>query len=257
MRRPGATDASVNISEADAAMIARMRKPVWLIVFVGAFVGLVVWPLLTLPAKVFSLGYFRFYVVLTFIILIIAAAIGIFLPIWEARGTVTKLFQWQARAALHDPSPYCAFAAPCPVCVGHHYCHHSRHRHERAGARRCSRSLWSAASGAARAAARPATRTSRRRARRRRWPPTRPTARPPSPSLCPRRTLSRASVAHSRAARRAGGQGAVLASISAKGKAAELSLRPGRTLPRVVISTKGSVWRNEGSAWGAGGWRRL
>ena len=80
-------------------MIARMRKPVWLIVFVGAFIGLVVWPLLTLPANVFSLGYFRFYVVLTFIILIVAAAIGIFLPIWEARGTVTKLFQWQARSA--------------------------------------------------------------------------------------------------------------------------------------------------------------
>ncbi len=48
-------------------------------------------------ANVFSLGYFRFYVVLTFILLILAAAIGIFLPVWEARGTITKLFQWQAR----------------------------------------------------------------------------------------------------------------------------------------------------------------
>ena len=45
----------------------------------------------------FSLSYFRFYVVLTLIILILAAAIGIFLPVWEARGTITKLFQWQAR----------------------------------------------------------------------------------------------------------------------------------------------------------------
>ncbi len=49
VKRPGATDASVNISEEDAAMIARMRKPVWLIVFVGSFIGLFVWPLLSLP----------------------------------------------------------------------------------------------------------------------------------------------------------------------------------------------------------------
>jgi len=99
VRRPGATDASVNISEADAALIARMRKPVWLIVFVGAFVGLIVWPLLSLPANVFSLGYFRFYVVLTFVILILASLIGIFLPIWEARGTAMKVFQWRVRPA--------------------------------------------------------------------------------------------------------------------------------------------------------------
>ena len=103
-------------------MIARMRKPVWLIVFVGAFIGLVVWPLLTLPANVFSLGYFRFYVVLTFIILIIASCIGIFLPIWEARGTMTKLFHWQARTALHDPTHSCAFAAPRAVgWLDHHH----------------------------------------------------------------------------------------------------------------------------------------
>jgi hypothetical protein len=89
----------VNISEADAALIARMRKPVWLIVFVGAFVGLIVWPLLSLPANVFSLGYFRFYVVLTFVILILASLIGIFLPIWEARGTAMKVFQWRVRPA--------------------------------------------------------------------------------------------------------------------------------------------------------------
>ena len=121
VRRPGATDASVNISEADAAMIARMRKPVWLIVFVGAFIGLVVWPLLSLPANVFSLGYFRFYVVLTFIILIIAAAIGIFLPIWEARGTITKLFQWQARTNP-NPLPRLCSTVPC-VCWTSTTCH--------------------------------------------------------------------------------------------------------------------------------------
>ncbi|KAK9840778.1 hypothetical protein WJX81_004136 [Elliptochloris bilobata] len=104
VKRPGAEDASVNISEEDAAMIARMRKPVWLIVFVGAFIGLVVWPLLSLPANVFSLGYFRFYVVLTFIILIVASIIGIFLPIWEARGTVTKVFQWRVFKEFVDRS---------------------------------------------------------------------------------------------------------------------------------------------------------
>ncbi len=97
VRRPGAADASVNISEADAAQIARMRKPVWLVVFVGAFIGLVVWPLLSLPANVFPLGYFRFWIVLMFTILILASLTGIFLPVWEARGTMLKLFHWRVR----------------------------------------------------------------------------------------------------------------------------------------------------------------
>jgi uncharacterized protein YacL len=97
VRRPGAADASVNISAADAAQIARMRRPVWLTVTVGAFVGLVVWPLLSLPANVFPVGYFRFWVVLMFIILILASLTGIFLPVWEARGTMLKLFQWRVR----------------------------------------------------------------------------------------------------------------------------------------------------------------
>lgn len=69
-------------------------------------------------ANVFSLGYFRFYVVLTFIILILAAAIGIFLPVWEARGTITKLFQWQARPRAgtrvlrHGQGPYIHLGLP-------------------------------------------------------------------------------------------------------------------------------------------------
>jgi hypothetical protein len=37
-----------------------------------------------------SLAYFRFYVVLAFIFLIMASLIGIFLPIWEARDLIFK-----------------------------------------------------------------------------------------------------------------------------------------------------------------------
>lgn len=39
----------------------------------------------------YSLGYFRFYVILTFIFLIIASVIGIFYPIWEARDLFFKV----------------------------------------------------------------------------------------------------------------------------------------------------------------------
>ena len=56
-----------------------------------------------------SLGYFRFYIVLTFIFLFIASFIGIFYPIWEARDLITKFltgdtFQELIERSFHGSS---------------------------------------------------------------------------------------------------------------------------------------------------------
>lgn len=49
------------------------------------FILLVGWPLLALPAKVFSQGYFTFWIILAMVWGVIASAICIIAPIWEAR----------------------------------------------------------------------------------------------------------------------------------------------------------------------------
>ena len=56
-----------------------------------------------------SLGYFRFYVVLAFIILFLASVIGIVYPIWEARDLITKFltgntFQELIEKSFHGSS---------------------------------------------------------------------------------------------------------------------------------------------------------
>lgn len=56
-----------------------------------------------------SLGYFRFYVVLAFIILIIASVVGIVYPIWEARDLIAKFltgntFQELIEKSFHGSS---------------------------------------------------------------------------------------------------------------------------------------------------------
>ena len=38
-----------------------------------------------------SIGYFRFYVILGFIFILLATAIGTFMPVWEARNLFAKV----------------------------------------------------------------------------------------------------------------------------------------------------------------------
>jgi Na+/pantothenate symporter len=51
----------------------------------------VAWPLLTLPAGVFSRSYFTFWVVLSLIWAVAATTIGIFLPFWESRASIVAI----------------------------------------------------------------------------------------------------------------------------------------------------------------------
>ena len=53
VKKAGALDASSVESEADQAEVARIRKPVKIIVAVVFFLSMIVWPLLTLPAGIF------------------------------------------------------------------------------------------------------------------------------------------------------------------------------------------------------------
>ncbi|BDA49838.1 Urea-proton symporter DUR3 [Coccomyxa sp. Obi] len=91
VKKAGAIDASAVESDEEQAAVARLRKPTIIAVIIIFSLACIVWPLLTLPAGVFSLGYFRFYVIMAFIFLILASAIGIFLPIWEARDLFAKV----------------------------------------------------------------------------------------------------------------------------------------------------------------------
>jgi urea-proton symporter len=53
----------------------------------------VIWPLLTLPAGVFSKSYFTFWVILSIVWGLLATAVGIFLPFWESRESIAAIFK--------------------------------------------------------------------------------------------------------------------------------------------------------------------
>ncbi|KAL3698887.1 hypothetical protein R1sor_012963 [Riccia sorocarpa] len=54
---------------------------------------IIIWPLLTLPAGIFSEGYFTFWVILAGIWSMIATIIAIGLPLVEARGTIISIIK--------------------------------------------------------------------------------------------------------------------------------------------------------------------
>jgi len=53
-----------------------------------ALILVVAWPLLTLPATVFSKGYFTFWVILSIIWGLLATLAMVLLPVWESRSTI-------------------------------------------------------------------------------------------------------------------------------------------------------------------------
>ena len=52
---------------------------------------IVIWPLLTLPAGVFSKSYFTFGVILSILWALLATAIGVLLPFWESREAIVSI----------------------------------------------------------------------------------------------------------------------------------------------------------------------
>src|SRR5687767_7095695 len=54
---------------------------------------IILWPLLTLPAGVFSKSYFTFWVVLSLVWGLLATAVGIILPFWESKEAIADIIK--------------------------------------------------------------------------------------------------------------------------------------------------------------------
>ena len=66
----------------------------WIMKFGLGFtlVIVIIWPVLSLPAGVFSEGYFDFWVILSIIWGIVATVFVVFLPLWESREGMGSVF---------------------------------------------------------------------------------------------------------------------------------------------------------------------
>ena len=71
----------------------------WIAAGVLTLVFCVIWPVMTIPAGVFSLGYFYWFVILSLCWGLIAAVIAIFLPLWESRDVFARV------AGMQDTLP--------------------------------------------------------------------------------------------------------------------------------------------------------
>lgn len=70
--------------DSQEAMDKAFKWMVW-VGWIFSFILCVAWPLLALPAKIFSKNYFTFWVILAIAWGFIAATVGTFLPLWESR----------------------------------------------------------------------------------------------------------------------------------------------------------------------------
>jgi len=81
-------DANAALTPDDEAAIDRAMKMISAWGIGLALVLVVAWPLLTLPAGVFSKGYFTFWVILSIIWGLMATLAMVLLPVWESRSTI-------------------------------------------------------------------------------------------------------------------------------------------------------------------------
>ncbi|EIE20547.1 urea active transporter-like protein [Coccomyxa subellipsoidea C-169] len=77
----------------------------WILKWGGgtAFILIVAWPCLTLPAKVFSQGYFTFWVILSIVWGLIATFLATFLPLWESRAVLIAVLSALVSCKRADP----------------------------------------------------------------------------------------------------------------------------------------------------------
>ncbi|CAK0737642.1 hypothetical protein CVIRNUC_000946 [Coccomyxa viridis] len=76
----------------DLGQMAHAYKLTWIWAITLSIVIFVLWPLLALPAGIFSRGYFTFWVILSMIWGLVAGAIAIFLPLYEAKEIAKAVF---------------------------------------------------------------------------------------------------------------------------------------------------------------------
>lgn len=85
-------DKNAHLSEETEEDLMRASKIIGWTAIVLTFILVVAWPVLTIPAKAFSKGYFTFWVVLSFIWGILATAAMVIIPVWESRSTFARIF---------------------------------------------------------------------------------------------------------------------------------------------------------------------
>ena len=78
--------ADVDPAEYEDERLAHASRWIW--TWGGAYTAVlvIVWPILSLPATEFSVGYFTFWAVVSIIWGTVASAVIIFLPLWESWG---------------------------------------------------------------------------------------------------------------------------------------------------------------------------
>ena len=80
-------------------------KWTWITGGVLTLVLVVVWPLLALPAGVFSLGYFTMWVIISLIWGFAATAICLIMPWWESREHIGKILKGVFSGAAFKKTP--------------------------------------------------------------------------------------------------------------------------------------------------------
>jgi hypothetical protein len=65
----------------------------------------IAWPLLALPAGVFSQGYFTMWIIIALAWGMAATAVCLFLPWWESREHINKIFSGLAGRRAEDKMP--------------------------------------------------------------------------------------------------------------------------------------------------------
>lgn len=86
-------DENAELSNETEVELHRALKIIGLCGFGLTFVLIILWPVLTIPAKAFSKGYFTFWVVLSFIWGLLATAAMVILPVYESRETILRVFK--------------------------------------------------------------------------------------------------------------------------------------------------------------------
>ncbi|CAL5222256.1 g4593 [Coccomyxa viridis] len=74
----------------DPMAMNRALKYTWWSAGVLSLIFIILWPLLVIPAGVFSLGYFGFWIALSMIWALVAGFISTFLPLWESRDVFMR-----------------------------------------------------------------------------------------------------------------------------------------------------------------------
>lgn len=87
-------DPNAHIPFEDEEALELVLKKIGIIGAAITVVLFVLWPLLALPARVFTRGYFKFWVVLSFIWGIVSCGIMVFLPLFESRHGILVLLSF-------------------------------------------------------------------------------------------------------------------------------------------------------------------